>query len=113
MYIVCLRVCVLVTASTVIMWTFVAVHCALALAIRRNSIFHEAARQNEGPIKKKTENGEGNKTKTKTKTGRTMATAQLMAMWTRALNEDTEWDKSHAHKMDASQPIRATVTKTN
>lgn len=49
---VCPRMCVFVTASTVIMWTFVAVHCALALAIRRNSIFHEAARQNEGPIKK-------------------------------------------------------------
>lgn len=48
-------VCVFVTASTVIMWTFVAVHCALALAIRSNSIFHKAARQNEGPIKKKIE----------------------------------------------------------
>lgn len=42
-----------------------------------------------------------------------MATAQLMAMWTRALNEDTDGDKGHAHKMHASQPIRATVTKTN
>lgn len=42
-----------------------------------------------------------------------MATAQLMATWTWTLNGDADGDKGHAHKMDDSQPIRATVTKTN